>query len=533
MTAGSAGAAVTPSAAQPLPTKGLVSIACASSSTCVIEGQDWSTGYVTIPVENGILGAESVSSTSSQLNSIACASPTFCIIGGNAQINEPTITPVGPGGMGTTQQIPASYALKAVGCASSTQCYAVAQEPPGPGPSVYVLPVTDGTGQVGVPVPDSNTMNIHAIACESATECIAVGDFPAGVFNAGGAIVPITNGQPGEPISVPSVTGFTGVACPSSTKCYAVGASGNQAIVTPILVGGTGEISTLAQPAGSSFKDIVNSIACTSAVTCVAVGTRRSLTGTSADDQMLVVPVVGGVFGSAQTTAGSLFSVACSNSSTCAAVGDDVNGVGQFVPLAISATATTTALSASPSSTTYGGSTTLSASVASTIGATVPTGSVTFSNGSTVLGTAPLNNGTASLATSALPGGSQTLTATYSGDADFASSNGNAVISVAPAATTLAAVPTTKNHGTFRATLTRTDDHSAVTGQTVVFTTSGVNGAADTVCTATTDASGVATCTGRVPLADQLHDTIYTARVAATANYRAAKATASLTSPLI
>lgn len=538
VTAGPAGAAVTPGAAQALPLKVTPSIACASSTTCIVAGDDFGTGMVTIPVENGIVGTESVqaSPSSSEPNSIACASSTFCIIGGNIRgglIGHPTITTVGPGGMGVTQLTPSGGSLNAVACASPAECFAVTQLPAGPGPSADVVPVTNGTPQFGIAVPDSSNVRLKGIACESETECMAVGELPVGLSGAGGIIVPISNGQPGEPISIPSVTGFTSVACPSSTKCYAVGTSGNQAIVAPILVGGAGHISTLNQPVGSSLVDNPTSIACSSAISCVAVGVRTPVGGSASDEQMLIVPVVGGEFGSAQTSPGSLDSVACSNSSSCGAVGFDTNGVSQYLPLAISATATNTALTASPSATTYGTSTTLTATVTSTIGATIPTGSVTFTAGTTVLGSAPLNNGTARLATSALPGGIQTVTATYSGDPDFASSTGGTVVSVAPASTTLTAVPTTKINGTFRATLTRADNDAPIAGQTVVFTTSGLNGAADTVCTARTDASGVASCTGRVPLADQLHDTIYTARFAATADYRATTATASLTSPLI
>ena len=57
-------------------------------------------------------------------------------------------------------------------------------------------------------------------------------------------------------------------------------------------------------------------------------------------------------------------------------------------------------------------------------GATTPTGTVTFTDGETTLGTVSLDaNGRAILATSSLSVGSHTIQAMYSGDAMFTSSS--------------------------------------------------------------------------------------------------------------
>jgi sugar lactone lactonase YvrE len=72
-------------------------------------------------------------------------------------------------------------------------------------------------------------------------------------------------------------------------------------------------------------------------------------------------------------------------------------------------------------------------------GAGAPTGEVTFTLGSTQLGTAtvgenPTGNDTASLTTSALPVGTDTVVATYSGDGTFGASSGSCAVTVsAPA----------------------------------------------------------------------------------------------------
>jgi hypothetical protein len=115
--------------------------------------------------------------------------------------------------------------------------------------------------------------------------------------------------------------------------------------------------------------------------------------------------------------------------------------------LTVSAEATTTKLSA-PASATFGASITLTATVASASG--VPGGSVTFSSGTTSLGTGTLNSsGVATLSTTTLPAGVDSITATYGAGGNFAASTSTSepiTIAAPPGATpgsyTLAANPT-------------------------------------------------------------------------------------------
>jgi hypothetical protein len=86
-------------------------------------------------------------------------------------------------------------------------------------------------------------------------------------------------------------------------------------------------------------------------------------------------------------------------------------------------TTSTTTLTASPTSVAVGASVTLTA----TVSPSAATGSVTFYNGSTSIGSSDLNSGTATLSTSFTSAGSESLTATYSGDDTYASSTSNAV----------------------------------------------------------------------------------------------------------
>jgi len=83
-----------------------------------------------------------------------------------------------------------------------------------------------------------------------------------------------------------------------------------------------------------------------------------------------------------------------------------------------------TALVVAPSSASCGQTVTLTATVAGTGVGSTPTGSVTFYNGGAELGTVTLNNsGVAVLMTSSIGASPTTLTASYGGDATFATSN--------------------------------------------------------------------------------------------------------------
>jgi hypothetical protein len=83
---------------------------------------------------------------------------------------------------------------------------------------------------------------------------------------------------------------------------------------------------------------------------------------------------------------------------------------------------TTTKLTSSLNPSLAGQAVTFTAAVSSTAGAPPNGESVTFHNGSGVLGTASLSGGIASLNASSLPVGIFTITATYAGDAKFAAS---------------------------------------------------------------------------------------------------------------
>jgi Bacterial Ig-like domain (group 3)/FG-GAP-like repeat/FG-GAP repeat len=115
---------------------------------------------------------------------------------------------------------------------------------------------------------------------------------------------------------------------------------------------------------------------------------------------------------------------------------------------------TTLSLSANPSNTAYGNQVVLTATLnPSLVQGTNATGTVTFYNGGISLGTAALSSGVATLNVTSLPVGTDSITASYAGDANFsgaASSSNQITITAPPPATTalsLSANPTNTTSG--------------------------------------------------------------------------------------
>ena len=159
--------------------------------------------------------------------------------------------------------------------------------------------------------------------------------------------------------------------------------------------------------------------------------------------------------------------------------------------------ATTLSVTASPSQATAGTSITLTATVQSSQG--VPTGTVTFSSGGIVLGSAPLNaSGMAALTTTVLPVGTDTVTASFASTANYAPSSGAVMVTIAvapPVATTLSvtASPSQATAGN-SITLTATVQSSqGVPTGTVTFSSGGI-----VLGSAPLNASGMAALTTTV-----------------------------------
>ena len=165
--------------------------------------------------------------------------------------------------------------------------------------------------------------------------------------------------------------------------------------------------------------------------------------------------------------------------------------------------ATTTSLGSSLNTSVFGQPVTFTSTVTS-LGSGTPTGTLTFADGANTLGSVILNGGTANFVTSSLNAGSHSITASYSGDANFSPSSSSVLTQIVNQATStvaLASIPNPAIFGqsvTFTATIksefggvatgTITFQNGstalggfAVSGNSAVFTTSGLPIAANQI----------------------------------------------------
>lgn len=144
-------------------------------------------------------------------------------------------------------------------------------------------------------------------------------------------------------------------------------------------------------------------------------------------------------------------------------------------------TDTTTSLKSSLNPSTYGSSVTFTATVSPIAGASgTPSGTVTFSEGATVLGSSSTSGGVATLTTSALGGGVHTITATFTGDAGWHASSDNLSQKVSEGTSlAIGGTPNPSTAGqpiTISVTVTPTTAGTGTPTGSVVFTIDGVSG---------------------------------------------------------
>ncbi|MFF9650553.1 Ig-like domain repeat protein [Streptomyces sp. NPDC014622] len=168
-------------------------------------------------------------------------------------------------------------------------------------------------------------------------------------------------------------------------------------------------------------------------------------------------------------------------------------------------------------------------------GAGTPTGTVSFFDGATLLGTSILNpSGVATFSTATLSLGTHTLSAVYSGDGNFIGSTGTYTTQVIGTAvpTSLTATPAIVSlfpphpyAGVLTATLTNTATGQPIPGQSITFSTGNFQ-----LGTSTTNAQGTATFNAILQLPLIILNAGYNAVYAGSSTYQAATAHAGIIS---
>ncbi len=196
----------------------------------------------------------------------------------------------------------------------------------------------------------------------------------------------------------------------------------------------------------------------------------------------------------------------------------------------------TSSVAASPTSSVYGQSVALTATVTGPSGDPTPTGSVEFFSGTTLLGSGTLASGTATLNTSAIPVGDNSLTIQYQGDGNYAGSTSPALPFTVGQSTTGTAVtafpvsPTSAQTVTLTATVSATSPGSGTPGGSVQFfngsSSLGTSTLTNGVATLTTSALTVG---GNSVTANYLGNTNYSSSVSPAVNVPVASTATSTT----
>ncbi|MGO9913281.1 MAG: beta strand repeat-containing protein [Isosphaeraceae bacterium] len=307
-----------------------------------------------------------------------------------------------------------------------------------------------------------------AVTAISPTDVWAVGGLGNG---RGGNLIENFNGTSWNVVQAPGSDGsisasLSAISAVSSTDIWAVGSvpKGNQLLQ----FNGTAWSTPSSQIVGSAATKAVDAISATdvwvtggagiwnfngtswsqvafpnadlvaisgsSADNIVAVGSGLSSTNGLVTGFGTVAEQWNGTSWSAVTTVNpgtnqdGLTGVATLSNGTVVAVGNASPGGGiiESATLSVSpptAIATTTALTFTPNSASFGTSVTFTATITpASIGSAAPTGTVAFFSGSTLLGGGTVSNDVATFTTNALPVGSSSITAEYVGDANYAAS---------------------------------------------------------------------------------------------------------------
>jgi hypothetical protein len=382
----------------------------------------------------------------------AAALATVPLVGGSASFNTSTLT-VGSHSLTAVYNGSASFA-------ASTS--AVRTQVVNPGNTTTSLTSSPNPSTVGQTVTLSSTVSPVAPASGIPTGSITFRD---GATTLG--VVALVNGSASLSISTLTVGSHSLTAVYSGSTTFAASTSPTVTQIVNAPAAAATSTSLTSSPNPSTFGQTVTLSSTVTSGAGVPTGTVTFRDGAT------VLGTATLVNGSASLSISTLavgshpLTALYGGSATFAA---STSAVVTQVVNAAAAAATTTTLTSTPNPSTTGQAVTLSATVTSAAG--VPTGTVTFRDGATMLVTATLVNGSASISISTLAAGSHPLTAAYGGSATFAASTSAVVTQVvnapapapAPATTTTTTLTSTPNPSTTGQAVTLSATVTAATG---------------------------------------------------------------------
>lgn len=259
-------------------------------------------------------------------------------------------------------------------------------------------------------------------------------------------------GTPGGTVTFTQGSTVLGSAAPAYGRAT-ITAAFSTAGTYPVIATYSGDASDGAS-ASTALNQVVNN---TSTTTTVASSGSPSLVGQSVTFTAAVTPTSGAIpdgetvtfkdGGAAIGTGATKSGVAVLATSALAAGTHYITAVypgdatyqpstSKTLTQVVNYNASVTTLVPSSNPSIYGQALTLTATVTPASGSGVPTGNISFKNGSTALASVALANGSAAFTTSSLIAGSLPLTASYTGDTNFSASSAALTEVVSQAATT-------------------------------------------------------------------------------------------------
>jgi hypothetical protein len=328
-------------------------VACTSSTHCVAVGYSGGDFYTSVPLVAAWNGstwtiAPTVQYPGSQLWAVSCTGRSSCMAVGfwDSQAlveswNGGTWTAIPYLNPGTLDN------LAAVSCASAQSCAAVGGYKPAPTDTGFqpaeapLIETWNGTSWAYLygQTEGGGAALLNAVSCVGSTACVAVGSDanPSGVpqtlidtWNTGALL--------GAKASSPnrgSESVLTGVSCTSSTSCAAVGyylsSSGTERTLIESWDGISWSLAV--SPNETTEGNELNSVSCTSASSCVAVG--RYDYGPGHTGLAIAESWDGSTWSIMATpergTQSTFNGVSCTSSSSCVAVGDDNAAGGTLI----------------------------------------------------------------------------------------------------------------------------------------------------------------------------------------------------------